>query len=377
MRGDVNGGRAGWGAAARRLRERAWGSRACRALLVIFLASLGATLADVPLVAAQSAVSSGDAAQHSVRLDGGRFTVVANAEDSRLAQAMLTAAQQNDTFPGLPRPSAHVLIAIAPDAARFRQWVGPTAPEWGAAIALPQEQRIVMQGGRAGSDAGDPRVVLRHELAHLALHETMGDLPPRWFDEGYASVAAHEWTRELSIETSNGLVWRALPTLEKLDDGFESGESQANWSYALAYRVVDEMSALDAQNGLTNFFVYWKRTGAFEPALRRAFAMTGEQFDKHWQHQTRVRFGALAFVTDVSAAIGFFAILLGPLFWMRKRRDRERLEAMRRVDAAQERAEQEREARDRTLQAILGEPESVQPPDTVGTTPSADAAQPS
>jgi hypothetical protein len=215
-----------------------------------------------------------------------------------------------------------------------------------------------MQGGRAGSDAGDPVRVLRHELAHLALHEAMGPLPPRWFDEGYASVAAHEWTRELSIETSNGLVWRALPTLEQLDEGFYAGESRADWSYALAYRVVDEMTALDAQHGLSNFFVYWKQTGAFEPALRRAFAITGEQFDKLWQHQTRLRFGALAFVTDLSAAVGFFAVLLGPLFWMRKRRDRERLEAMRRVDAAQERIDAERAERDRMLNAILGTPAS-------------------
>ncbi len=320
------------------------------------------TLVDVNLVAAQPATAtrtvvksfSLEPGDSSMRFDGGRFTVMSSVRDVRLARAMLAAAQQHDSFPGLPRPSAHVRIAIAPDAAHFRQWVGPSAPEWGAAIALPDEQRIVMQGGRAGSDAGDPLVVLRHELAHLALHEAMGRLPPRWFDEGYASVAAHEWTRELSIETSNGLVWRALPTLEQLDDGFAAGASRATWSYALAYRVVEEMTALDAQNGLANFFVYWKQTGAFEPALRRAFAMTGEAFDKQWQHQTRLRFGALAVVTDLSAALGFFAVLLGPLFWMRRRRNRDRLDAMRRVDAAQERAEQEREARDQMLDAILG-----------------------
>ena len=34
----------------------------------------------------------------------------------------------------------------------------------------------------------------------------------------------------------------------------------------------------------------------------------------------------------------FAALLLGPLYWMRRRRDRQRLEAMRAVDLAQERA---------------------------------------
>ena len=70
------------------------------------------------------------------------------------------------------------------------QWVGAGAPEWGAAIAFPTENAIVMQGSRANSSAGDPSVTLRHELAHLALHEYLADIPPRWFDEGYAAFAA-------------------------------------------------------------------------------------------------------------------------------------------------------------------------------------------
>lgn len=283
-----------------------------------------------------------------VRLDSGRFTVVAERRDARLAQSTLAAAMAQDSFPGLARPKARVLIAIAPDAKRFREWVGPSAPEWGAAIALPEQQRVIMQGGEAGSDAGDPQVVLRHELAHLALHEAMGALPPRWFDEGYASFAAHEWTRESAIEMSSGLVWHTLPSLEQLEDGFYAGATQASWSYALSYRAVEDLAALDPQNGLTNFFREWKRTGKFEPAVRGAFGMTGEQFDKHWQQQTRRRFGALSLVANLSAALGFFGLLLGPLFWMRKRRDRKRLDAMRVVDAAQERA-----ARESALDAIL------------------------
>ena len=63
------------------------------------------------------------------------------------------------------------------------------------------------------SDAGDPREVLRHELAHLALHEYLGDLPPRWFDEGYASYAAREWSREDALSANVALAIRGTPTL--------------------------------------------------------------------------------------------------------------------------------------------------------------------
>ena len=283
-----------------------------------------------------------------VRLDAGRFTVVAEARDARLARTLLTAAQANDSFPGLPRPRAHVLIAVAPNADRFRQWVGPHAPEWGAAIAIPDEQRLVLQGGRAGSDAGDPVVVLRHELAHLALHERMGRLPPRWFDEGYASVAAGEWTRDEAFETSLTMVWRTLPSLDLLEEGFFAGASEASWSYAMAYRVVSELQALDPVNGLSNFFSYWKATGSMEKGIRQAYGMTGEQFEKHWKVRTRSRYGALSLVTNISAVFGLFGVLLLPLYISKRRRDRRKLDAMRAQDLAQDQA-----ARASALQALL------------------------
>jgi hypothetical protein len=307
-----------------------------------------------PGARAQSAAG----ADPAVRLDAGRFTIVAERSDERLARSLLGEAQRRDTFPGLPRPRAKVLIAIAPDAERLRAWVGPYAPEWGAAFAFPDQNKIVMQGRNAGSDAGDPKVVLRHELAHLALHEAMGSLPPRWFDEGYASFAAGEWTREQAFETSLGMVWRTLPTLEQLERGFAGGGMEASWSYAMAHRVVSELDALGGPTGLTNFLTYWKQTGSFEKGVRGAYGLTGEGFEKHWRAQTRTRYGALSFVTNVSVAVGLFALVLVPLFIIRRRRDRRKLEAMRAADALQE-----SEARQSALQAIL---DGAEPADVGG-----------
>lgn len=283
---------------------------------------------------------------------GGRFTVVADQRDTRLAESLLADALARDTFPGLPKPKAPVLIAIAPTATQFREWVGSGAPEWGAAIAIPSQQRIIMQGSRAGADAGNPLVVLRHELAHLALHEAMGDLPPRWFDEGYASVAAGEWNRETALETSVSMMWRSLPGLAQLEQGFSGGASEAQWSYALAHRVVSEMQAMDPANGLRNFFRQWSETRSFESAIRLSYGLTGTQFDRYWQSRTRSRYGALAIVANLSLIMGVFGVLLGPLFLMRRRRNRARLEKMRAAEAAHE-AAAEAEFRKSALAILL------------------------
>jgi len=275
------------------------------------------------------------------RLQGGRFTVIAYNSDSLLAASLLRSALTRDTFPGLPRPQAKILISIAPDRDTFRQWIGPNAPEWGSAFAFPAERRIVMQGRSAPSDAGDPIRVLRHELAHLALDEVMGDLPPRWFDEGYASWAANEWDREAVIAANVGLALGGFRTLASLDSGFASGTRRAEASYALAYRAVAELAAIDENRGLELLFRYWKAEGSLNVALRQAYGLTYEGFQKRWIDRTRRRYGALALFTDMTLGALVLVLLVTPLFLLRRRRDRERLARMRAADAEAERRERE------------------------------------
>jgi hypothetical protein len=293
----------------------------------------------------------------ATRLDAGRFTIVAYPRDLPLARGLLTAALGQDSFPGLPRPRARVLLAIAPDGRRFREWVGPAAPEWGAAIAFPGLSRIVMQGRRAGSDAGDPRSVLRHELAHLALHEQLGDLPPRWFDEGYASYAAGEWGRDEVLATNLALLARGMPSLDTLEAGFDEGSALAGESYALAFRAVSDLASLDRERGLTLFFRYWKETGRFDQAVRQAYGLTATAFERQWQERTRRRYGVLALVANLSLATSIFLLAFVPLYVSRRRRDRRRLDAMRAAEAAAEREEA-------ALAALMGE--SPEPAGTFG-----------
>lgn len=275
----------------------------------------------------------------AIRLDSGRFTVAAYPGDEKLANALLASATANDTFPGLPRPKQRVVIAVAPNHASFRRWIGPAAPEWGAAVAFPESNRIVMQGRGAGSDAGDPIEVLRHELAHLALHEALGSLPPRWFDEGYASFAANEVARDAILGANLGLLFRGMPSLDSLDAGFEGGSLRAEGTYALAYRAVAELAAGDPERGLTLFFRYWKESGRFDVAVRSAYGVTQEQFEQTWRLRTRRRYGGLALAADLSIAAAITLFIVMPFYVIRRRRDRLRMAALVRADEEAERRE--------------------------------------
>jgi hypothetical protein len=275
------------------------------------------------------------------RLDRGRFTAVFYPSERILATALLDEAARTDTFPGLPRPRQQVLIAFAPDRAKFREWAGPHAPEWGAALAFPESNRIVMQGRSSGSDAGNPRDVFRHELAHLALHEFLGDMPPRWFDEGYASYAAREWTRDDALATSLALALRGTPTLDELEDQFSAGSLTAQNAYALSYRAVTELAEMDTTYGLTRFLESWRTTGKLDRAVRETYGMTLADFERRWRQRTRRRYGALALVGDATLIGLILTFAVFPLYLARRQRDRKRMAAMVAADEAADRAARE------------------------------------
>ncbi len=331
---------------ARRLARDARGWSLLRA------ARRAATVA-VLLVAVALRVAAQDDAGGTLRsFDRGRFHLIYGPGDARLALSFADSAIARDTFPGLERPKARVEIIVAPDAAAFRRWAGEGAPEWGQAFAFPADRRVLIHGHSGGGNGGSPFEVLRHELAHLALYESLGDLPPRWFDEGYASYAAGEWGRDevLATNFSLAIAFGRLPSLARLDSSFLGGTTAAQAAYAFSYRAVAEMAALDRTRGLTLFFAYWRQERSLERAVRQAYGLTLGGFEEHWQQATRRRYGGLALVTDVSAGAIVLLVMVGPLWFLRLRRLQRRLDAMRIADAAQ--AERERAS---ALAALLGE----------------------
>ena len=292
----------------------------------------------------------------ALRLDRGRFTVIHYPGDATLAAAALEAAVTRDSFPSLPRASTHIVILIAPDAAVFREWAGHSAFPWTAAVAFVSQHRIVMQGHRAASDAGEPLQVLRHELAHVALYDYLGTLPPRWFDEGYASYAAGEERTQGFLSTNAALVFRGMPTLAALDT-MMSGErtTDARAAYALSLRAVSDLASIDPVRGLAPLLDAWRERGSFDLAMRRAFALTATDFESEWQQRTRWRFAFLAVAVDSAIGTMLLVLLFAPLYRSRRRAQRARLAEMRRREAITDRSNQSA-ALDALMSAISAAP---------------------
>lgn len=253
----------------------------------------------------------------------GRVTVVAWPARLSLALALADAADAPVTWPGLGRRDPGPLrLLVAGDRAEFERFSRGRLPGWGAGLALPGARTIIVR-----ADAGEPLRILRHELAHLALHEAVRGRVPRWFDEGWATWAAGEWDRLDAL----GLHWRvargALPDLREVDAALAGGTADADAAYAFAVTAVTELARRNPTGGLEPLFAKLEAGLPFDSAVTLTTGLPPARFEAEWQRALRRRFGLVTWLM----AGGLWAILATlpfALLWWRRRRDRPRRAAL-------------------------------------------------
>ncbi len=243
--------------------------------------------------------------------------------EGRLATALAALADQAGPWPGLPdhRSDRPIHVILAATAERFDSVTRGRVPSWSAGVAFPGTNTIVLR------TSGDPRQVLRHELAHLALRSSVSRAP-LWFDEGYAAYASGEWGRVDALRVNWALAVGEPPTLDRVNANLRSGASHAKAAYALATSAVQFLAGIDRQRGLEPLITNLRATRDFDRALRTTHGVALAQYEALWRKELSRRYGWLSFVTSVGAFWTLLSVVLFVLWIWRRGRDRERREAL-------------------------------------------------
>jgi peptidase MA superfamily protein len=216
----------------------------------------------------------------------GRVTAVAWPAQRAVAADLARLADRPSEWPGLGRRDPGPLrLIVVPDAHLLDSLTAGRAPSWGAAIAVPGARTILLR-----ADEGDLVRTLRHELAHLALHEAVAVRVPLWFDEGYASWAAGEWDRLGTLELNLTVVRGAVPTLTGLDGALRGSASSADAAYALAVSAVAELARRNPTGTLTPLLRRLESGEDFDAAVLATTGLAVGRFEQEWQRAIRRRY---------------------------------------------------------------------------------------
>ncbi|NJD09226.1 MAG: hypothetical protein FIB01_01900 [Gemmatimonadetes bacterium] len=279
-------------------------------------------------MATPAAPQTGALQAHNVRFDywpGTRALAAALASGS----ALLT------PLPGMPRNVLEggrpIVVFVTPDERRFQELTRGRAPDWGAGVAFPDAGVIVLPGyGRGRGVPTQLQAILRHELAHVALQRRLGAARvPRWFTEGYAVWSARQLDADAAWLLRLAFVFNRAPPLDSLELRWPAESQDARVAYLLSATAVQYLYGLASPEHFERFLDAWARRGSLETALRGTYYLSSPQFERLWRRQVRSSYGWLLFLTQGVVLGLFFTAFVLVLFSIRRRRDRQRLAALR------------------------------------------------
>jgi hypothetical protein len=210
---------------------------------------------------------------------------------------------------------------LAHDAAGLSRLTGGRAPAWGAGITLPGPRLVALR-----ADA-DPAGTLRHELAHLVLHDAVQVPLPLWFEEGYAVYAAGEWDLLDALELNYAVVGGSTPGLDSLNRALRGHPAGISTAYALSASAVLELARRNPSRTLTPLVERLTDGMPFDSALRATTGLTPENFDEAWQKGVRKRYSLFTWLAAGGAWALLSLALMAGTYW-RRRADRRRRSAL-------------------------------------------------
>ncbi len=253
----------------------------------------------------------------------GQVTVVTWPGQRSLGLELARRAGRPTEWPGLGRRTPGPLqLIVVPDGRHLDSLSSGRAPAWGAGVALPGARTILLR-----ADRDDLYGTLRHELAHLALHQAVKGRVPLWFDEGYASWAAGEWERLGVLDLNLAVVRGALPDLRALDGALRGSASTADAAYALAVSAVTELARRNPSGSLTPLLQRLEAGEDFDAAVLATTGLTMYQFDTLWRRTVRRRY-SLATWLLAGGGWGVLAFSMWALVQIRRKADLPRRAAL-------------------------------------------------
>ena len=253
----------------------------------------------------------------------GQVTVVTWPGQRNLGIDLARRAGRLTEWPGLGlRAPGPLQLIIVPDGRLLDSLSTGRGPAWGAAVALPGARTILLR-----ADRDDLYGTLRHELAHLALHQAVKGRVPLWFDEGYASWAAGEWDRLGVLDLNLAVVRGAVPDLRSLDGALRGSATTADAAYALAVSAVTELARRNPSGSLAPLLQRLEAGEDFDAAVLATTGLTMSQYDTEWRRTIRRRYSLVTWLL-AGGGWGLLAFSMWALVRIRRRADMPRRAAL-------------------------------------------------
>jgi len=215
-------------------------------------------------------------------------------------------------------------VYIVGDLNQFNRMTENMAPDWGAAVAIPYLQRMVLKSPEKFNLNKSLEELLAHEYTHLFLADRIGfgELP-RWFNEGMAMYMSSEWGWSNNIAMSKAGAFGQLIPLYGIEKINSFNEGKAQVAYAQSYLAVQFMLEHYSDKAADIFVKELALGRTIDEAIYQATGSTLKEFEADYKIYLNQRFNWVSLFMDTIFFWLFLAVIVVIGFWIKFRKRRE------------------------------------------------------
>lgn len=267
------------------------------------------------------------------RIESSHFVVESNSDLKRLSESVLKNAEEqfNEIQKMMPlslEDKISIRIALGLKEYEAFQPDGFRAPTWSIGIAYPSRRLIVLRGDATNGPEEILRT-LRHELAHIFLHNFSDKKIPKWFSEGFSMYFEERGGLSRGLKLIRQAFSNSYIDIDTLEDGFPDNPIDIQNAYLTSSEFFSYLLSIVGESGLYKIFEMVKGGLDFRYAIYKVAGKTVSDIEKDFKKTTRFKYAWLPLITSSTTLWIFLTGLFVYVFVVKKRRTNRRLDIMR------------------------------------------------
>ncbi|MBX7151287.1 hypothetical protein K1X84_06570 [bacterium] len=181
-----------------------------------------------------------------------------------------------------------IAIILVSSEKEFNLQSGGGIPDWGQAVAIPTQNRIILKSQSMNTlvtNVVQPlEIVVVHEMSHLLFHDAISDPDrhvPRWLNEGAAMVLSKQSVQLEALEKA--VLTQSLLRLDDIDDVLRYGNIKADLCYDQSYSATRYLMDRYGDSVVRQLLVRVDSTTDFETAFKAVTGQSVYMFESEWE----------------------------------------------------------------------------------------------
>ena len=226
-----------------------------------------------------------------------------------------------------------ITIILTNSEEQFKQLTQGAIPEWGAAVAMPDNRIIVtpLPGLKYNLNR-----IIAHEIVHIVINDAAQEqFVPRWFHEGCAQNLSGEWGIRGRLYTVLKAYRGELLTFDDIQNMFSSERMDVTLSYDQSMLAIRHLTSKNGDYVLSLIISHMKQGNEFALAFYEATGLWPSEFEKDYQKYVRTTYGKKSLYTLIPGTWTLIFLIAVVVYFVKRRRNKRLMKQWEIVEAAE------------------------------------------